>query len=367
MNERSRRRPIVVLHTTTDKKDKGNPYTLMLLQSMPREIRAVDFSWSRAIAGRLDVIHLHWPELLLRDPGLFRRGVKKILFTLMFLRLLITRTPIVQTVHNISPHESGTRYEQWILGDLRRRTGTWIVLNPTPVQIPTGQVVQILHGHYRDWFADCARPDTQPGRFLFFGLIRPYKQVGGLIDAFVELNDSTTSLRVVGACSDPAVQERVAGLGDDRSNIEVDFTFVSDQQLAVEVGRAELVVLPYKEFYNSGAALLALSLGRPVLTPRSEASLALQEEFGAEWVLVFDGDLCGAHLKDALALLRSQTARDPLPDLSRREWAGIAAAHNEIYQRVAGPRRGIGREAAAVIGRPAVADTVNPTARRAAS
>lgn len=323
-----------MLFTTVDKKDKGNPYILMLLASMPATIRAVDFSWSRAIVGRYDVIHLHWPELLLRDPGRFRSGIKRILFTLMFLRLLITRTPVLQTVHNLTPHETGPRYERWILGKLRARTGTWIVLNPTPVPISSGRVVEILHGHYRDWFADCARPDTEPGRYLFFGLIRPYKQVGSLIDAFLELNDPATTLRVVGAASDPAVEKQVASLGADRTNISVEFAFVPDDQLAVELGLAELVVLPYKEFYNSGAALLALSLGRPVLTPRSESSLALQAEFGAEWVLVFDGELCGAHLKDALALLRT-TVRPPLPDLSRREWAGISAAHTELYSSMA--------------------------------
>jgi beta-1,4-mannosyltransferase len=323
------------MHTTADKKDKGNPYTLMLLASMPPEIRAVDFHWARAIAGRLDVIHLHWPELLLRDPHLLRRGVKKILFTMMFLRLIISSTPIVQTVHNITPHEDGSRYERRILAALSRRTGSWIVLNPTPVEIASGRVVQILHGHYRDWFADCARPATQPGRYLFFGLIRPYKQVGTLIDAYLELNDPSTSLRIVGASADPVVEEKVAAMGEHRPGISVDFTFVSDQQLARELGRAELVVLPYKEFYNSGAALLALSLGRPVLTPRSEASVALQDEFGSEWVLLFDGDLCGAHLKDALALLRSQPARDLLPDLSRREWDAISAAHTELYVSIA--------------------------------
>lgn len=333
---RGSRSPLVVMHTTADKKDKGNPYTLMLLASMPAEIRAVDFDWARGIAGRLDVIHLHWPELLLRDPNPLRRGAKKILFTLMFLRLMITATPIVQTVHNTSPHEDGTRYERRLLGTLTRRTRAWIVLNPTPVDVGPGRVVEILHGHYRDWFAGSVKPDTQPGRYLFFGLIRPYKQVVNLIDAYVELNDPATSLRIVGACSDPAVPTRVAAIDEPRSGISVDFSFVTDDQLADELGRAELVVLPYKEFYNSGAALLALSLGRPVLTPRSEASMALQAEFGSEWVLLFDGDLCGAHLKDALALRRSQPPSEPLPDLSRREWSGIGAAHAELYLSIAG-------------------------------
>ena len=328
-------RPLLVMHTTADKKDKGNPYTLMLLASMPTDIRAVDFSWIRAVAGRYDVLHLHWPELLLRDRFPLRRAVKKILFTVMYVRLLLVKTPIVQTVHNISPHENGSRYERRILAGLERRTGTWIVLNPTSTPISGGEVVEILHGHYRDWFAEYARCEAEPGRYLFFGLIRPYKQVVGLIDAFLELHDPATSLRIVGSSSDPAVERRIDDLGDSEPAVSVRLEFVSDEVLASEVRLSELVVLPYKEFYNSGAALLALSLGRPVLTPRNPASLALQEEFGPEWVLLFDGELGGAHLKDALAQLRSAGSRAPMPDLSRREWPGIGAAHGRLYRSIA--------------------------------
>ena len=328
-------RSLLVMHTTADKKDKGNPYTLMLLASMPEGVRAVDFSWARAIAGRYDVLHLHWPELLLRDPVPFRRAVKKILFTVMYVRLMLVRTPIVQTVHNISPHENGSRYERGILAGLERRTRTWIVLNPTSAAISGGEVVEILHGHYREWFAEYALPDTQPGRYLFFGLIRPYKQVVGLVDAYLELHDPATSLRIVGSSSDPAVEHKIDELGDSEPRVSVRFEFVSDEELAREVGLCELVVLPYKEFYNSGAALLALSLGRPVLTPRNPASLALQEEFGPEWVLLFDGELGGAHLKDALAQLRSTPSRASMPDLSRREWPDIGAAHGRLYRSIA--------------------------------
>lgn len=220
---RSAGRKILVMHTTQDRKDAGNPYILMLIGSMPSNIKAVDFHWARAIAGRLDVVHLHWPELLLRDPTKWRSGVKKALFGLMYLRLVISRTPIVQTVHNINPHEAGSGYERRALAALTRRTGSWITLNPVPVAVPPGQVVEILHGHYRDWFAGCQRPETLPGRYLFFGLIRPYKQVGSLIDAFVDLNDDSASLRIVGACTDPEVQERVSAPDRHCQNLSAEF------------------------------------------------------------------------------------------------------------------------------------------------
>ena len=252
----------------------------MLMASMPADIQAMGFRWDRAIFGRYDVIHLHWPELLLRDREWFRSTLKKLLFTMMFARLVIVRTPIVQTVHNIAPHENGLRFEERMLRALGRRTGTWIALSPTGVDFASGRMVQILHGHYRDWFGHRAPADTAPGRYLFFGLIRPYKQVDSLITAFNELTDPATSLRLVGELSDRAVADKVAALGDSQPGISAGFEFVTDEQLAGELGRAELVVLPYKEFYNWGAALLSLSLGRPVLTPRNSASEALHVRSG---------------------------------------------------------------------------------------
>jgi len=327
---------ILVMHTTQDRKDAGNPYILMLIGSMPSNIKAVDFHWARAIVGRLDVVHLHWPELLLRDPARWRSCVKKALFGLMYLRLVISRTPIVQTVHNINPHEAASGYERRALAALTRRTRSWITLNPVPVEVPPGQVIEILHGHYRDWFAGCERPETIPGRYLFFGLIRPYKQVVTLIDAFVDLNDDSASLRIVGACTDPDVRQRMSALDPEQENLSAEFAYITDDRLAHEVGLAELVVLPYKEFYNSGAALLALSLGRPVLTPRNTASEILQQEFGEEWVLLYEGALSGAHLKEAMALRRDLESAGGLPDLSKREWDSISTAHAGLYAQLAG-------------------------------
>ena len=51
--------------------------------------------------------------------------------------------------------------------------------------------------------------------------------------------------------------------------------YVTDAELVDEVGRAELVILPYHEMHNSGAILVAMSLGRPVLAPRTREQLGI--------------------------------------------------------------------------------------------
>jgi beta-1,4-mannosyltransferase len=333
-----RDRPIIVLHTARDRRDSGNPYTIMLRESMPADVTALEFHWKVGLFGRYDVIHFHWPEWLIRDARPFGRTLKRILIAMLCLRLLAFRTPVVQTAHNLAPHETGSRYERKVLRFINTRTGTWITLNPTPVDLPGGRVMQITHGHYRDWFADYVKPEMVVGTLLFFGLIRPYKGVGSLIDAFLEMGDSNTSLRIVGASSDPEVEDRLGSLHESEPAVSAELEYVTEEQLAHELGRAELVVLPYRELYNSGAALLALSLGRPVLTPRNTSSEHLQREFGSEWVLLYEGDLSGADLRDALAF-RRENGKNEMPDLSRREWAGIGTAHADLYRRLAGRLR----------------------------
>jgi beta-1,4-mannosyltransferase len=106
--------------------------------------------------------------------------------------------------------------------------------------------------------------------------------------------------------------------------------YVDDPTLRDEIAAAELVVLPYRELHNSGAALLALSLERPVLLPASEVASALTDEVGPGWVHLYSGELTGAALATALTRSRD-VVRAGRPDLSRREWTGAGAGHRAVY------------------------------------
>lgn len=327
----SRKKDLVVLFTISDKSDEVNPYITMLMQSMPPSVRTLDFNWPRALFGRYDVIHLHWPEFLIRGDSFRERQLKRLVFMLLCARLRFSRIRVVQTIHNVKPHESGSRVERAMLHALSSQTKRWIKLNPLPVERPSGQIVEILLGHYRDWFAPYENAASIPGRFLFFGLIRPYKQVDSLIAAFGELDDPATDLRIVGGCNDTELRALIAAAPATRANISVDLTYVRDEQLVRELGLSEMVVLPYRDLYNSAAVLAALSLNRPVLIPDSPAAIALQVEFGPEWVFLYHGRLTGETLEVSLARSRALHRAGTEPDLSKRDWAAISDAHHKVY------------------------------------
>src|SRR4051794_31037997 len=70
------------------------------LQEMPG-VEVQTFSWRRALRGGYSVFHVHWPEILVSGRSRSKKLVRQCLFVLFLLRLRLTRTPLVRTMHNL--------------------------------------------------------------------------------------------------------------------------------------------------------------------------------------------------------------------------------------------------------------------------
>lgn len=336
---------LVVLQSFPTPRSTTNPYLIQLQQALGEAgVDVLTFSWQRALLGRYDVFHVHWPEILVDGRSPLKKAVRQALFVLFQLRLSATQTPWVRTLHNLELPSGLSQREIWLLRWAERRTTLWITLNPTstlsntkaPPHTPT---VLVPHGHYRDWFASFPRSERVAGRFGFFGLIRRYKGVEGLVTAFRQLSDPQVSLRVAGRPSSQDLVDEITELAHDDPRIGFHFEFLSDAELVAAASSAELVVLPYREMHNSGGALAALSVDSPVLVPDNATTRDLATEVGAPWVQTFSGELSDADLTRALAAVRD---RDPhaRPDLSARDWARSAAGHITAYRQAIARKRG---------------------------
>ncbi|WP_220484060.1 glycosyltransferase [Microlunatus kandeliicorticis] len=291
-------------------------------------VTVLSFGWRRALTARFDVFHVHWPEILVSGRTPARAWVRRLLFVAFVLRLRLRRVPIVRTVHNLELPSGIPPVEVRLLQWLDRQVAGYVVLNaftPTPDRRPAALVP---HGHYRDWFARHPARAAEEGRIGYFGLIRRYKGVEDLVRAFVTIDDPTVRLSVAGRPSGPDLVraiEQAAG-GDPR--VELRFGFLDDASLVDQVTRSRLVVLPYRHMHNSGGALTALSLDRPVLVPDNEVNRALQEEVGATWVQTYTGELTGEDLRRALQAVTGLTGQ---PDLSARAWNLAGLAHRDAF------------------------------------
>lgn len=321
-----------VLESYRQPRATTNPYLTQLGRALGEYVDVLTFSWRTALTGRYELFHVHWPEVLMRSAGRWPTWRRRVLFGVLLLRLRVRRVPVVRTVHNLAPHESPSRIERVLLRALDRQVVAWIALRPGPPPVGLAPVYVIEHGHYRDWFAGRPHPDPVAGRVLFFGLVRAYKGVPELLSAFVALEDPAASLRVVGSCSDVRLAESVVAAGLNDARVSADLSYLDDDRLATEIGQAQLVVLPYRQLYNSGAVLLALSLDRPVLVPDNPAMTDLAQEVGPGWVFTFTGEFTAAELGRALAAAQQPPAERPR--LSGREWPDLARRHADVFDAV---------------------------------
>ncbi|WP_205683906.1 glycosyl transferase [Cryobacterium aureum] len=311
--------------------DGSTRYVNQVVEGAPDAVTMRFFSWRTALLGRYDVFHVHWPELLIRAPRPLKARLRRGALYALLLRARLQRIPIVRTAHNLTPHEAGHDAETRALDALDARTALIIRLNPTTPVEPESRAVTILHGHYRDRFRSMPLPDPVQGRILYFGLIRPYKGVETLLQVFRALPDPDLALRIVGRPSS-GLGEIISTQAARDARISSVLRFVSDEELVVEVGGAELVVLPYREMHNSGVLLVALSLDRPVLVPSTASNLALAEEVGPDWIYLYEGELTPEILLGTLERMRAAGPR-PRPQLSGRDWKTLGLQSYHTYLR----------------------------------
>ena len=309
--------------------DGTTRYVNQVVEGAPDAVTMRFFSWRTALFGRYDVFHVHWPELLIRAPRPMKARLRRGALYALLLRARLQRIPIVRTAHNLTPHEVGHDAETRALDALDAHTALVIRLNPTTPVEPESRAVTILHGHYRDRFRGMPRPDSVPGRILYFGLIRPYKGVETLLQVFQALPGRELSLRIVGRPSS-GLGEIITTEAAQDARISSVLRFVSDTELVVEVGEAELVVLPYREMHNSGVLLVTLSLDRPALVPSTPSNRALVDEVGVGWIYLYEGELTPEILRDTLERMRAACSH-PQPRLSGRDWKTLGLQSYRTY------------------------------------
>lgn len=323
-----------VLQSFPTPRPTTNPYIVMLndaLQATPG-LEVLTFSWRTALLGHYDVFHAHWPEILVNGHSPAKKLARQLLSMALFARLAATRTPVVRTLHNLERPSGITRRENALLALFERMTDLYVLINPVG-EAPGGKPsVRILHGHYRDWYARFPQPETIAGRVGYFGLIRRYKGVEDLVQAFQGLKRPGVSMRIGGKPStdEQRAEIEAAAAGDERTSTTL--RFLDDAELVELARHSQLVVLPYRHMHNSGTALATLSLDRPVLVPDNEANRALAREVGAGWVHTFTGAITADDLDRVLEATADARSRSERPDLSAREWDECGIAHRDAYR-----------------------------------
>jgi glycosyltransferase involved in cell wall biosynthesis len=169
------------------------------------------------------------------------------------------------------------------------------------------------------------------------GYVRAYKNVPRLIQAFRALQGQDLVLLIAGESKSPELSAQIGEAAASDPRIRMDLRFLDEARVHRYVSAADLVALPYREVLNSGSAILALSLDRPVLAPDAPSIIELQETVGPAWLRTYSGELTAEHLGSALTWVR-QTCRPSSAPLESLDWDRIAAATLAAYRHVLAQR-----------------------------
>lgn len=326
-------RPLRVMMSTPAIRDTTNPYIVQLVDAVGREVDVQLFSWRTAILGRYDVLHVHWPEIFTSASSGPKRWARRALTMALQSRIALTRTALVRTAHNERPHESTSTVDGAILRRWNRLTTLWILLNERTRTESAAERMLIPHGHYRDHFAPYARQEATADLVSVVGHIRPYKGMEELVEAVADDSaEGAFRLHVAGKPADAELGRVLIENASGSERITLELAFVDDRRIVEIISSSALVALPYRQLHNSGVALLALSLDRPVLVPDNAVTRDLQQEVGASWVHLLDAD---TELTQAIRDALGRGIPEGSPDLSAREWPLTARQHAVAYARAA--------------------------------
>jgi glycosyltransferase involved in cell wall biosynthesis len=167
---------------------------------------------------------------------------------------------------------------------------------------------------------------------LFFGLLRPYKGIDTLLEAFASVEGA--ELWIAGMPRMPMdgfreLARRVPG------TVRFVERFIPDAEVPACMRRAELVVLPYRNIEQSGVLYTALAFGRPLVLSSVGGFPEIAERGAARLVPPEDPEALAGALTELLA---NPAAREGLGAAAAREaattysWDRIAAQTMDLYR-----------------------------------
>lgn len=183
---------------------------------------------------------------------------------------------IVGLMHNGVPHDAGS-FQIKMAKKFIRLCDAYIALSEdvtkTIQPIARDKSIATLFHPVYDQFGDLIQQDIARKQLsipqdkkvlLFFGLVRPYKGLTDLIEAFQKLDDSYYLL-IAGEAYDK--KEKYLGALKEISPERWQWTerYLKDEELPDYFGAADLVVLPYREASQSGVTAAAMHFLKPVV------------------------------------------------------------------------------------------------------
>lgn len=253
---------------------------------------------------RPDILHIHWPHRFMVSNNIFITIIKSTGFICELVLLKLFGIKIVWTVHNIIDHRERSRYLQLLFNKLFVRLCDRLIVHCISAKVDVeniynkdpSSIIVIPHGNYIDYYENTitslsARNKLKLGLedtiFLCFGHIRSYKGIPELIDTFKRLDNHRAKLLIVGRPLDNRIIANILNSCKHDDNIKAILRYIPDEDIQIYMNAADIIVLPYKNILTSGAVILAMSFGRPIIAPKIKCIADTLDEKGS---FLYEGD-----------------------------------------------------------------------------
>lgn len=317
----------------------SNPYqALLAAQLEPLDIAITNVQTTglatlsiQAVRNQIQIVHLHWlhPFFVGNSNLASLRRFSLFLLNLVILRLLGVK--IVWTVHNIHDHEK----RHPILDRICTSAVLWLShavithcesakkeLTNEFAWVRAQKVHSIVHGNYVGYYenhlsrqqaCDILKLPSGHTIFLTVGQLREYKGIPELIAAFNNLRNNNY-LVIAGAPVNKTIAEKIHREVDGRANILFHPRYIPKEEMQIYLSACDVVVFPYRNTLTSGAAILAMSFGRPCIVSRAGCMPDILDQSGC---FTFDESKQG-DLQQALE--HALERRGVLPEMGRHNF-----------------------------------------------
>ena len=293
----------------------------------------------------------HVPDMLRlrRDAGADVVHYQWLTVPSLDVRLLGPLRPRVMTAHYILPPQPSRRqvrgarrvfgamdavvaHSEHSAGRLRDEVG----LDPARVHV-------IPHGAF-DYLTRLPEEKPLPAELegaespviLCFGLLRPYKGIENLLEAYGRTASSGAELWVIG---NPRMDVGPLRRQAEEAGGRIRFVtrFVDEAEIPAIFRRADLVVLPYLDAEHSGVLYTGLAFGKPLVLSAVGGFPEVAESGAARLVPPGDTDALAAALDE---LIEDETARAELAAAATRaatgpfSWERSAQLHLDLYRKL---------------------------------
>lgn len=220
---------------------------------------------------KYEIVHFEWFVFLQHSS-----------VEVFFLKLLSKRSKIVFTAHNVFPHSIDVDHNTKAAIIYKKRfkkidtylshyivhTHASAIELSQEYNIPFNKISVCIHGLFLPEIQTPICPNNNNNRFkiCMFGVQSPYKGTDVLVEAFSQLPQEVknkVAITIAGVSTDyrgTFWPSRASSLGINWVDKLLD-----EKELHELLNETDLIVFPYRAISQSGALLLALSYGKPLL------------------------------------------------------------------------------------------------------